>query len=51
MRFHGVNLLRRIVKLDGLGALVVSVGGGSLVLVWILRGDLIGVLFKDFAFF
>ena len=50
MRFHGVNLLCRVAKIDGLRVLVVS-GAGSLVLVWMLRVALLGVFFKYFTLF
>ena len=50
MRFHSVNLLCRDVELDGLGALVAA-RAGFLVLVWMLRGALLGVFFKEFTLF
>ena len=50
MRFHVVSLLSNIVKVDGIDALVAS-GAGFLVLVWMLRGALLGVFFKDFTLF
>ena len=50
MIFHSVNLLNCDIKLDGLCALVAA-GEGFLVLLWILRGVLISLLFKDFTLF
>ena len=44
MIFHGINLLRRNVELDGLGALVVASRAGFLVLVCMLLRALLGVL-------
>ena len=49
MRFHGINLLCRTVKLDGLSALDVAAGAGFLVLVWILCGSFLEVLLKEFS--
>ena len=48
VRFYGVNLLRRVVELDDIGALVAS-GVGLLVLVWIMCGALLGVFLKYFT--
>ena len=48
VRFHGVKLLCCVVKLDSIGTFVAA-GAGLLVLVWMLRIELLGVLFKDFT--
>ena len=50
MRFHGVNLLCRVVKHDGFGALV-AVGAELLVLVCMLRIPLLGLFIQDFTLF
>ena len=50
MRFHGVNLLRHVVGLDGIGALV-AVGEGLLVFKWLLHNLFFGVALKNFALF
>ena len=50
MRFHGVNLLLHVVKLDGFGVLV-AVGAGLIVLVCMLHRAFLGVLFQDFTLF
>ena len=50
MRFHGVNLLRRVVELDGLGALVAA-GAFFLVFKILLHDVLIGVVLNYFALF
>ena len=46
--FHGVNLLRRVVKIDSIGTFVAT-GAGLLVLVCMLRREILGLLFKDFT--
>ena len=48
VRFHGVNLLRCVVELDSIGTFVAA-GAGLLVFVWMLRIELLVVLFKDFT--
>ena len=50
MIFLGVDLLRCVFELDGIGTLVVNVSG-LIVLVWILRGALLVVYFKEFTLF
>ena len=50
MSFHGVYLLRRAVKLDGLGVLVAS-GAGFLVFKWAMCVVLFGLVLKRFALF
>ena len=51
MILHGVNLLCRAVKLDGLGTLVIDSGAGLLVLVRMLRRALLGIFIKEFSLF
>ena len=46
MKFYGVNRLRRAVELGVLVTLVIAAGAGLLVLVWMLRGELLGVFLK-----
>ena len=50
MRFHGVDLLRRVVVLDGLGALVAA-GAGFLFFKWALRDVLFVLFLNHFALF
>ena len=46
MRCHDVYLLCYVVKIDSFGALVAA-GTGLIVLVYMIRGALLGVLFKE----
>ena len=48
MSFHGVYLLRRAVKLDGLGVLVAS-GAGLFVFKWAMCVVLFGLVLNHFA--
>ena len=50
MRFHGVNLLRLVVELVGLGALVAD-GTGFHLFKWLLNDVLFRVFLENFALF
>ena len=43
MVYHGVNLLRLAVKLDGIVTLFLADGAGFFIFVWPLHGILLGL--------
>ena len=49
MGYHNINLLRLTVKLDSILAIFVAAEEGLFILVWPLRGVLLGLILECFA--